>query len=269
MERSSPISRLKSVDLPTLGRPTRATRGIGSRHLGVGVARRASGPIGAMTATTSSSRSPVPGRAGRSPARVRRARARRTPRRPPPVARRRPCWPRAARVPRSVGRLRRGEVLVGDPDRHVDHEEDEVGVRTARSACWLTFSSRRRRPSRASRRCRRGRRRRPVHSAGSTLRSRVTPASSSTTASAATDDPVHEGGLADVGPPGDRPPGDGVAARSADDALMRRPRRAPGRPRRPAGTAVGRDHLDRHGAGRPASSPSRKRPSDRQASGSR
>ena len=122
-DRSSPISRLKRVDLPTLGRPTMATAGVPSSSDSAGSA----GSSG-KRATTVSKRSPVP--------------------RPwmaltmngSPRPSRENCQASASRLSPSTllatttappaGPAQQGGhlgVVVGDPDRAVQHEQDDVG----------------------------------------------------------------------------------------------------------------------------------------------
>ena len=143
--RSSPMSRLNSVDLPTLGRPTMATANtLGRRPSSVALVDLGSSSSGGKPATSSSSRSPVP-RPCRAldRARVAEAEAHEAPRRRPRGCRRRPCWPRRSTGvagPRSsVGDLR---VLLGDADgrrrpRRARRRRRPWPARSAR----LTFSS--------------------------------------------------------------------------------------------------------------------------------
>ena len=142
IERSSPTRRLKRVDFPTLGRPTRATRGIPS-SVAVPATRSTTpstsvtGPSSSRTATdvvgkaptTSSSRSPVP-----RPCSTLTAHG-------SPRPRERASHTSASRCSESTlfttTRTCRpdffqhpghGQVLVGQAHGHVDHEEDDVGL---------------------------------------------------------------------------------------------------------------------------------------------
>ena len=146
--RSSPISRLNSVDLPTFGppddarrrehRPLRARRStVGARPPSV-VGRRAG------ATTTASSRSPVPrpcsaltGNGSPSPSDTNSQIVGLA------AGRRRPCWRR-----RSTGRLDAAQqlghagVLLGDADGGVDHEQHDVGLaRWPARPARLTFAS--------------------------------------------------------------------------------------------------------------------------------
>ena len=192
MARSSPRSLLKRVDLPTLGRPMMATLGVpGSRSpLALSAAaggqrsasslRRAAGPAAVPPPRRAGRRCPA--RAGRSPGRVAEARGRRTPR-----------WP-ASRLASSTllttsrtGGPARRITLAAARSSSVTPVVTSTTIRItsasarARSAWSLTLASRASPPASQPpvSMMEKGT---PDHSAESSLRSRVTPCSSSTTA---------------------------------------------------------------------------------------
>ena len=218
-----------------------------------------------------------PARAGRSPARVAQPERHELPGVRPRGWCRRPCWrPAAPAARRGAGARPPAASSSVTPTAVSTTSSTTSASRMARSLCAADLGVEVVAARPASPRCRPPRTGGPFHSASSSLRSRVTPGLLLDDGLAAADDPVHERRLAHVGAAHD---GDHGQARGGDElgqvSLVRRPRapscragRRPGRARHAARPRRwGRPRPA--GAGRRASVPSRKRPSDRQTSGSR
>ena len=169
-ERSSPTSRLNSVLLPTLGRPTIATRGgaTSSAFQSGSPSASTSGSIGStgsssrtvgMRATTSSSRSPA-----RRPCsaltgmRVAEAERQELPTIRSRAGRCRPCWRRRGSAPSPGGASWRSTVVVvGDARRDASTTNSTRSAwRTAASTWRLHLLVERRCRRATTRRCRRG-----------------------------------------------------------------------------------------------------------------
>jgi len=280
-ERSSPSSLLKSVDLPTLGRPMMATAASRPSRPGrrrcrllllLGRERwRQELDHGVQQVAGA----PAVQRADRE--RIAHAEGDELPRRRLAVGVVDLVDHQPDRWPGAPDDLGRGQVLVGHPGGHVDDQEHDVGLGQRRSACSLTLAVSASPPANQPpvSMMENGT---PVHSAVNTLRSRVTPGSSSTHGC-----PAHRR----CGSPTTTTCPRWAARRPPPSAVRRAvpcPRRRTGtRARRSCGAgrserrAVERGAQrvavaghDFDGAGRSASvRRSRKRPSLRQASGNR
>ena len=249
-DRSSPMSRLNSVDLPTLGRPTMATDEDlrPARRRRPSSARRPSA-LGGQARSTQLVEQVAGAAAVQRADRdgLAEAEAPGSPRRRPPGWRRRPCWPRRStgmsRPPQQ--RRRPGVVLVVTPTVDVDDEEHGVGVVDGPLALAADLRRRGRSSVASQPPVSTTMNGRPLHSASTALRSRVTPGCSSTMASRRPDDAVEQGRLADVGPADD---GDDRAG-SCRQPARARPAGTGRRWRRPRPGGAGRRAWCRRGSG--------------------
>ena len=268
IERSSPSSRLKSVDLPTLGRPMMATRGVPGVRSALAAQPLARDVVGTprpsrpggKRPTTSSSRSPVP-----RPCRELTGKGSPSPRETNSQA----CASRAASstllATRRTGGPERRMTSAAARSSSVTPVVTSTTMRTtsasarARSACSLTL---------ASSVVAAGQPAAGVHdgegNAGPVGRQDLAVAGDPLLlldhGRPAPDDPVDERGLAHVGATGDHDHRERHAAHAGRNDVPSRARRSDAPSHGTTSTARGRSASVR---------PSRKRPSFRQASGSR